>query len=66
MAKKNKTCKSVTKRVKRTATGKLKIRTPGKRHLNADLTPKRRRQLRGTTIITGTVVKKHLIVMNQY
>ena len=66
MAKKNKTSKSVTKRIKVTGTGKLKHGTPGKRHLNAHMTPKRRRQLRRMGVITGTTVKKHLIAMGQY
>ena len=46
MAKRNKTNKSVKKRMKATGGGQIKHGTPGKRHLNAHLTPKRRRQLR--------------------
>lgn len=66
MASKNKTNKSVTKRLKRTGTGKLKHATPGKRHLNAHMTPKRKRQLRKAGVITGALVKKYLIAMNEY
>jgi large subunit ribosomal protein L35 len=66
VAHKNKTNKSVTKRLKRTATGKLKHATPGKRHLNAHMTPKRKRQLRKAGVITGALVKKYLIAMNEY
>jgi large subunit ribosomal protein L35 len=66
VATKNKTNKSVTKRLKRTATGKLKHQTPGKRHLNAHMTPKRKRQLRKAGVITGALVKKYLIAMNEY
>ena len=66
MAKKNKTNKSVGKRMKVTGTGQLKHATPGKRHLNAHLTPKRRRQLRRAGTITGATVKKYLIAMGEY
>ena len=66
MAKRNKVSKSVTKRIKRTGTGKLKHTTPGKRHLNAHMTPKRRRQLRRMGVITGATVKKYLLAMGQY
>lgn len=66
MAKKNKTSKSITKRIKRTGTGKLKHATPGKRHLNAHFTPKRRRQLRRKGVVVGATVKKYLLAMGQY
>jgi len=66
MAKKNKTNKSIQKRLKRTASGKLKHGVPGKRHLNAHMTPKRRRQLRRMGVVTGATVKKYLIAMGQY
>ena len=66
VARKNKTNKSITKRLKSTATGKLKHGIPGRRHLNAHMTAKRRRQLRRAGIITGALVKKYLIAMNQY
>lgn len=66
MAKKNKTNKSVAKRISRTATGKLKHGICGKRHLNAHFTAKRRRQLRGTQITTGALVKKYLLAIGEY
>lgn len=66
MAKKNKTNKSVKKRIKATGTGKLKHGTPGRRHLNAHMTPKRSRQLRRPATITGAIVKKYLIAMGEY
>ncbi|MFO0938890.1 MAG: bL35 family ribosomal protein [Gemmataceae bacterium] len=66
MASKNKTNKSITKRIRATATGKLKHGQCGKRHLNAHFTAKRRRQLRGTEVTTGAIVKKYLIAMNAY
>jgi len=66
MAKKNKTNKSITKRIKATGGGKLKHGAPGKRHLNAHFTPKRRRQLRRRGTITGAIVKKYLIAMGEY
>jgi len=66
MAKKNKTNKSITKRIKRTASGKLKHGKCGKRHLNAHFNGKKRRQLRGTDTTTGATVKKYLIAMGEY
>ena len=66
MASKNKTNKSITKRIRATATGKLKHGQCGKRHLNAHFNAKRRRQLRGTDVTTGAIVKKYLIAMNAY
>jgi ribosomal protein L35 len=66
MATKNKTNKSLTKRLRATASGKLKHGQCGKRHLNAHFTPKRRRNLRGTEITAGTMVKRYLIAMNAY
>ncbi len=66
MAKKQKTNKSVTKRIKATGTGKLKHSQCGKRHLNAHMSGKKIRQLRRKGVITGAVVKKYLIAMNEY
>jgi large subunit ribosomal protein L35 len=51
MATKNKTNKSVKKRVKVTATGKLKHAQVGRRHLNAHMAAKRKRQLRVAAVI---------------
>ena len=66
MAKKNKTNKSVKKRISRTGSGKLKHGICGKRHLNAHFTGKRRRQLRGTATTTGAIVKKYLLAIGEY
>jgi large subunit ribosomal protein L35 len=66
MATKNKTNKSVKKRIKRTGAGKLKHGICGKRHLNAHFNGKKRRQLRGTATTTGALVKKYLIATGEY
>ena len=65
MATKNKTNRSLKKRFKITATGKIKRRQCGKRHLNAHFTAKRRRQLRNNGVIVNTQITfKYLIAMN--
>ncbi|MCZ2344044.1 MAG: 50S ribosomal protein L35 [Bacteroidales bacterium] len=66
MAKKNKTNKSMKKRLSVTASGLLKHGKPGKRHLNAHMTSKRRRQLRRAGVVSGALVKKYLIAMGEY
>lgn len=66
MAKKNKTSKSISKRMKATGTGKIKHATPGKRHLNAHFTGKRARQLRRSGLVPAALVKKYLIAMGEY
>lgn len=66
MARKNKTNKSVSKRIRRTGTGKLRHGICGKRHLNAHFNAKQRRQLRGTATTSGKIVKKYLIAMGVY
>jgi len=65
MAKKNKTNKSVKKRIKVTGTGKLKYAKVGRRHLNAHMTPKRKRQLRTAGVIGDRpkVQKKYKIAL---
>jgi large subunit ribosomal protein L35 len=65
MATKNKTNKSVKKRVKVTATGKLKHGKVGRRHLNAHMKAKRKRQLRAAGIIGDRpkVQKKYKIAL---
>jgi large subunit ribosomal protein L35 len=67
MANKNKTNKSVKKRVKVTATGKLKYAKVGRRHLNAHMNAKRKRQLRKAGVIGDrpSVQKKYLIVLGE-
>ncbi len=66
MAKKNKTSKSLKKRLKVTGTGLIMYATSGKRHLNAHFTPKRRRQLRRAGMLPSALVKKYLIAMGEY
>ena len=65
MANKQKTNKSVKKRIKVTGTGKLKYAKVGRRHLNAHMTGKRKRQLRRAGVITGrpSVLKKYKIAL---
>jgi large subunit ribosomal protein L35 len=58
MAKKNKTNRSLKKRFKITATGKLKRSRCGKRHLNAHFNGKKTRQLRKGTHETGPIADK--------
>ncbi|MBA4187389.1 MAG: 50S ribosomal protein L35 [Planctomycetaceae bacterium] len=65
MATKNKTNKSVKKRIKVTGTGKLKYSKVGRRHLNAHMTTKRKRQLRRAGVIGNRpkVQKKYRIAL---
>ena len=65
MATKNKTNKSVKKRIKVTGTGKLKYAKVGRRHLNAHMTTKRKRQLRQAGVIADRpkVQKKYKIAL---
>jgi large subunit ribosomal protein L35 len=63
MATKNKTNRSLKKRFKITASGKLKHKKPGKRHLLAGRTPKRKRQLRKAEITDDKTAKKYIIAM---
>ncbi len=51
-----KTKKSVAKRFKITAGGKVLRSSAGRRHLAQSKTPKRRRSLRGTTTVDATDV----------
>ncbi|MCX5639052.1 MAG: 50S ribosomal protein L35 [Planctomycetota bacterium] len=50
--------KGLTKRLKVTATGKLKHRRPGSRHLMSSKNAKRRRKISRPTIMTGTMAKR--------
>jgi large subunit ribosomal protein L35 len=65
MATKNKTNKSVKKRVRVSATGKLKYGKVGRRHLNAHMKAKRKRQLRRAGVIADRpkVQKKYKIAL---
>jgi len=50
---KQKSHKGLSKRIKITATGKVKRRHPGGGHLMSSKSPKRRRRLGKTTIVTS-------------
>ncbi|MFL5341090.1 MAG: 50S ribosomal protein L35 [Gemmataceae bacterium] len=60
---KQKTNKSVKKRMKITASGKIKRHKCGKRHLLSGRTSKRKRQLRRTEIETGKIAKKYIMAL---
>jgi large subunit ribosomal protein L35 len=60
---KMKTHKGSKKRFRVTATGKLKRRQAGKKHLLSHKTGKRKRHLRGTVIDNGKLEKKYISVM---
>ena len=53
-----KTKKAMAKRFKITARGKVLRASAGKRHLNQTLSPKRRRNLRGTTTLSESDVHR--------
>ncbi|MCL2743168.1 MAG: 50S ribosomal protein L35 [Planctomycetaceae bacterium] len=55
---KQKTHKGIKKRFHITATGKAKFRHSGTSHLAYRLTKKRRRQLRGTGVVSEAETKK--------
>lgn len=57
---KMKTHKSARKRFRVTASGKLKRRQAGKKHLLSHKTGKRKRHLRGSVIETGKLAKKYI------
>ena len=57
---KNKTHKSSKKRFRVTATGKLKRRQAGKKHLLSHKTGKRKRHLRGTVIESDRMGKRYV------
>ena len=60
---KQKTNKSVTKRMKITASGKVKHRRANRRHLLTNRTSKVKRHSRGTVVETGRVAKKYILAM---
>lgn len=65
MAKHAKTNKGVAKRMKRTATGKIKYNKGGKRHLLAGRTSKRKRQLRRSGTKVGKVAQKYVLALGE-
>ena len=60
---KMKTHKGSKKRFRVTASGKVKRRQAGKKHLLSHKTGKRKRQLRGTAVEVGIVAKKYIRMM---
>jgi large subunit ribosomal protein L35 len=58
-----KTHKGIKKRVKVTATGKIKFHKHNKGHLQSHKSGNKRRRLRGTTTITGPFAKKMIILL---
>jgi large subunit ribosomal protein L35 len=60
---KMKTHKGSKKRFRVTATGKVKRRQAGKRHLLSNKTGKRKRHLRGAVLETGKFGKKYREMM---
>ena len=60
---KMKTHKGLKKRFKITATGKLKRRQAGKRHLNSHKTGTRKRHLREAITDAGKLAKKYIAAM---
>jgi large subunit ribosomal protein L35 len=60
---KMKTHKGAKKRFRVTASGKLKRRQAGKKHLLSHKTGKRKRHLRATVIETGKLGKKYVEIM---
>ena len=62
---KMKTHKGSKKRFRVTATGKLKRRQAGKKHLLSHKTGKRKRHLRGTVIEAGKLGKKYVKIMGE-
>lgn len=55
---KMKTCKSIAKRVKITARGKVKCYRVGRKHLLSAKNAKRKRHLRKSLLLTGPLVKQ--------
>ena len=60
---KQKTHKALKKRVKVTATGKVKFHKHNKGHLQSGKSGNRRRRLRGTTALTGPFAKKMITLL---
>jgi large subunit ribosomal protein L35 len=63
MATKNKTNRSLKKRFKITATGKLKHSNGKRRHLLAGRTSKSKRQARQAAVTTGPTAEKYITAM---
>ncbi len=62
---KQKTHKGLSKRVKVTASGKIKHRCAGGGHLMSGKNAKRRRRIGSSAVITGTIANKIRIKMDR-
>jgi large subunit ribosomal protein L35 len=62
---KQKTNKSVKKRMRVTASGKIKRNKSNKRHLLSGRTTKRKRQLRRPAIETGRIARKYILALGK-
>ncbi len=62
---KQKTHKGLSKRVKVTATGKVKRHQSGAGHLLAGKSAKRRRNLRGGTIMSSSITAKTRVMLGK-
>lgn len=62
---KQKTKKSIVKRFRRTARGKLLRTQGGKSHLATSKSRKRKRQLRGTTVVADSFTKQLSVLMGK-
>lgn len=62
---KNKTRKAVVKRFKKSATGKILHKKPGRRHLAACKTRKQKRRLRQTVAAKGTIARSLSLEMGK-
>jgi len=58
-----KTHKASKKRFRVTASGMLKRKQAGKKHLNSHKTGTRKRHLRATVVETGKLGKKYVLIM---
>jgi large subunit ribosomal protein L35 len=62
---KMKTRKAIKKRIKATATGKLKRSHPGKRHLLSSKNSKRKRHLRKASLVDKAFTKGYLVMIGK-
>lgn len=62
---KQKSNKGLRKRIKITATGKVKHRRAGRSHLMSGKNAKRRRRLRGSAILTGASARRFRIMSSE-
>jgi large subunit ribosomal protein L35 len=63
---KMKTHKGAKKRFRLTATGKVKHRAAGTSHLATRMSQKRKRNLRGTTVVEGVEAKRIQAVLGKH